>query len=251
MPDAYAETEDVRQVLQEASLSGPLANNNTEAALERVSDWLRRQSRGHWYDSGGSTTLVPSSSRTASAVTLDVPSSPHRQRGQLFTHDRDIRDQRYPVTRRGSYVRLTLPHRHVTALETLEVRDIAGDVEDWVSASDKQSGRGEDYYLEQNDRHPYGRTHLFLRAASIGPRIDFDGLVTLSYVYGLDAATEEWQDVRGGVASAAAAELVIEDDVLTAIPDDGQLVGVDTKRQRLVDDARSYLEPYLTPPRPQ
>jgi hypothetical protein len=64
----------------------------------------------------------------------------------------------------------------------------------------------------------------------------------------LDYTTEPWDDVQDGIAYAVAARLVVDDDVLTAIPNDGQLVGIDTQRQRLVDDARNNLGEYLETP---
>lgn len=245
MPDGFCEADDVRKALQERGLDGPTAPEFVEPAIAKVSDWLARQGNKHFYDSTGEASdTVPTAPATASNVRLSVPSSPHSQRDQLFSDT----DARYPVTTAGPYARITLPHGHVKSLTTLEVRDLGGGVEDWAAASDKQEGRGEDYYVQRAGQQSYGRTHLFIRARSIGPRYDFGGILTLDYDYGLDAAEEEWQDVRRGIAQAAAAELVIEDDVLTAISDSGQLVGVDTQRQQLLDDAEKALEPYLTAP---
>jgi|GEM_PF-6037624 len=240
----FCEEDDVRKALQERELSAATGSEFVEPAIEKVSDWLRRQGNRHWYDSGGSTTLVPTSPATVSSVSLDVPSSPHSQRDQLFNDT----DTRYPVTKRGPYARVTLPHGYVDSLTKLEVRDRGGGVEDWAAASGKAEGRGEDYYISRKGQDSYGRTHLLVRARSIGPRYDFGGILTAEYDYGLDAQDEAWQDVRRGVAQLAAAELVIEDDVLTSIPDNGTLVGVDTQRQQLVDDGSDALEPYLTAP---
>ncbi|GGK74554.1 hypothetical protein [Haloarcula sebkhae] len=245
----FCEENDVRKALQDKDLSetdvyGPTGTEFVTAAIEKVSDWLQRQGNRYWYDSGGGTDLVPDSPATVSDVRLDIPSSPHSQRDQLF-HDSDTR---YPVTKAGPYARVTLPHGYVQSLTGLEVRGRGGGVEDWVAANDKTEGRGEDYYVARKGQDSYGRTHLYVRARSIGPRYDFNGILTAEFDYGLDATDESWQDVRRGVAQLAAAELVIEDDVVTSIPDNGQLVGVDTQRQQLVDDGRDALEPYLTPP---
>lgn len=245
MSDGYCEADDVRKALQDRSLDGPTGAEFVEPAIAKMSDWLQRQGNRHWYDSTGSASdTVPTTAATASHVRLSVPSSPHSQRDQLFSDS----DARYPVTTAGPYARIPLPHGYVDSLTALEVRGRSGDVEDWTSAADKQEGRGEDYYVQREGQDSYGRTYLYIRARSIGPRYDFGDVLTVDYDYGLDAAAEEWQDVRRGVAQAAAAELVIEDDVLTAIPDSGSLVGVDTQRQQLLDDATKALEPYLTPP---
>lgn len=247
MPDGYCEEQDVLDVLQEESLGGALGSQFVEPTIEAVSDWLRRQSRRHWYDStGASSDLVATTAESVSTVRRDVPSSPHTQDRQLFNSDGDAR---YPVTSHGRYAKIPLPHGYVQSITTLKVRQRDGSVEDWVAASDKLEGRGEDYYVQQDGRDSYGRSYLYVQAASIGPRTDFDGLLTLGYDYGLDAATDEWQDVRRGVATLAALELVTDDDVLTAIPDDGQLVGIDTQYDQLEQQAQDYLRPYLSPPR--
>jgi hypothetical protein len=243
MPDGYCEPEDVRTALQETSLSGPTNASIITDDIAGVSSWLRKQSGRHWYDSGGaSSDPVPTDARSASTVRLDVPSSPHAQRDQIHRHERGVR---YPVTQDGPYARMPLPHGFVDTLNTLEIRDRAGGVEDWVASNDYDAGRGKDYYVQCEDREGYGRSYLYVRAASIGARRDFDGLVTAGYDYGLDAQTETWDDVRRGVALLTAAQVVVDDNVLTNIPDSGQLIGVDTQAERLVDRGMTYLEPYL------
>lgn len=247
MPDGYCEVEDVRTAAQEANLSGAFDTQYIEPAIEGISDWLRKQSGRHWYDSSGAASdLVPTTAETASNVRLDVPSSPHTQRDQLYREEPGIR---YPVTTHGPYARLPLPHAFVETVTTLEVRDRDGDVTDWVASSDYVQGRGEDYYVLEEDREGHGRSYLYVRAASIGARWDWRGLVTAAYDYGLDAASEGWQDVRQGVANLAAAQVVTDDNVLTSIPDDGQLVGVDTQYDQhvaaAIGEAWSHLAPYL------
>ncbi len=243
---AFCEYSDVREALLERSLSGALDETNTdtvETTIESVSDWFARKTNGHWFDAtAGTEDLIDSSVASASNVRLDVPSSPHRQDRQLLIGEQGAR---YPVTHNGPYAKVSLPHRYVQSVTALQVRDTGGDVEDWVAAQDKAEGRGEDYYVEHPGQQSYGKTYLYIRASSIGGRVDFGGLLTLDYEYGLDGQDTSWQDVRRGVALASAAELVVEDNVLTAIPDDGQLVGVDTQRQQLVDDASDKLEPYF------
>jgi hypothetical protein len=241
----FCETDDVRKALQDRSLDGPTGTEFVEPTIQKVSDWLKRQGNRHFYDStGAAADTVPTSAASVSNVRLSVPSSPHVRRDTLFSDS----DARYPVTSSGPYAQITLPHGYVETVNTLEVRGRDGDVEDWVAASEYDEGRGEDYYIAREGQDSYGRTHLYVRARSIGPRYDYGNILTLSYDYGLDDAVESWRDVRRGVAQLAAAELVIEDDVLTAIPDSGSLVGVDTQRQQLVDDAEKALEPYLTAP---
>lgn len=245
MPEGYCEPKDVRKVLQETDLSGPINSTLVKPAITAASRWLRRRARVHFYDSGGSASdLVPTSARTATTVQLDVPSSPHRQDHQL--HHGDDSDWRYPVTHAGPYAKIRLPHRHVQSITTLGVRDRGGDREDWMSAPDKVQGVGEDYYHEADGESEIGVTYLYIRAASIGSRVDFGDLLTLDYEYGLDAQTDDWQDVRRGIAQLAAAEVVEDDGVISQIPDNARLVSVDTEYQHYLDAADKYLGPYLT-----
>jgi hypothetical protein len=243
---AFCEYSDVREALLERSLSGPLDQANTDTVMSTiasVSDWFARQTNGHWYDSTAEPgDLRENAPATASDVRLDVPSSPHRQDRQLLVGEQGVR---YPVTHNGPYARIQLPHRYVQSVAALRVRDTGGGVDDWVADPSKTEGRGGDYYVGRPGQASYGQSYLFVRASSIGPRVDYNGLLTVDYEFGLDADEKSWQDVRRGVALASGAEVVIDDNVLSSIPDDGQLVGVDTQRQQLVDDAADKLDPYL------
>lgn len=250
----YCDPSDVADVMQEdafSASSGSPRLDEVEAAIEGVSDWLRRRASAHWYDSTAGTDsdasndFLHTSARTASDVRLDVPSSPHRQDRQLVSHRQGVR---YPVTHEGPYARIRLPHADVQSITALHVRERGGGTEDWTTATDIQSGRGEDYYLQVDGSSEYGTSYLYVRAASIGGRIDFGGLLTVTYDYGLDWATEPWESVRRGVAALSAADLAVDDDVKTAIPSDGQLIPVDTKADRYVKQAMKRLGPYLDTP---
>lgn len=243
----FCETEDVRLALQESSSSfgsGPLSTSIVEDAIEGASDWFARATNGHWYDSTGTASdLIDTGVASATNVRLDVPSSPHRQDRAIMS---DQQGKRYPTTIDGPYARVLLPHLHVTELTTLDVRDRGGDVTDWVADSNFVSGRGEDYYIQRRGQDSYGRTYLHIRASAIGPRTDFGGILTLDYDYGLDYDSEAWDDVRRGIANLAAADVVDDDDVLTQIPNNGQLVGLDTQHDNLMAAASRRLDPYLS-----
>lgn len=230
----YCEREDVQRALQQSSFDGAIGQDGEIAddAIEGLTQWVRRTTRHHFYDSGGGTTLVPSSVRSVSNVYRDVPSSPHAQDRQLFHHEA----HRYPVTTAGPHVRIRLPHYDVQALEVLDVRQTDGSFEDWVAASDKLSGPGEDYYLETQDGE-FRPSYLYVRASSIGPRVDYDDLLRLSYTYGTDQQDTSWKTVRRSVAMLAAADLVLDEDVQSAVPDNGQLTAVQTKAERYVQRA--------------
>jgi len=70
--------------------------------------------------------------------------------------------------------------------------------------------------------------------------------LSLDYEYGLDADAESWDDVRRGVASLTAAEVVDDDGVLAQIPENARLVGVETEHDNLVGMADRLLGPYLS-----
>jgi hypothetical protein len=242
----YCEATDVERALQERDLSGAVAPSRVRPAIEGISDWLRRRSGQHWYDSAAQDSdLVDTTARSVSDVRLDVPSGPHASDRQIHRHEQGVR---YPVTHAGPYCKVPLPRAHVQGIDTLLVRERGGGVEDWTAASDKVEGRGEDYYVLTDGESHYGRSYLYVRAASIGSRTDFEELLTVDLSFGLDAQDESWRDVRRGVALLAGAQVVVDDDVLTAIPDNGQLVGVDTQRQQLLDDGLDALGPYLRSP---
>lgn len=249
---AFCTEDDVREALQEQSLSGPINQSLLAPAIDAASRWLANAANGHWYDSSntlsGTNVTVDGGAATASNVRLSIPSSPHRQRGQIFassTGSRAARDVVYPVADHGPYAKIPLPHPYVQSLSKLEVRDPGGDIEDWVAKSDIDQGRGNDYYVQRIGQQSYGRTALYVRVATVGPRHDFDGILTLEYDHGLDWANEEWWDVRRGVAALAAAQSVDDDDVISQIPDNGQLVNVQTQADALMQQAQRYLSPYI------
>lgn len=247
----YCEQEDVRRALQEQSLDtlrqGPLGSGTVKSTITGVSTWFHRASQNHFYDSGSDSDLLSTEAASAT-VTLSVPSSPHAQVSQIHRTN-DSGHVRYPQQSVGPYAKLPLDHHHVETVTTLEVRDYDGSVEDWVASSEYAEGRGEDYYTQVEDTSRYGRSYLYIDANSIGPRETYDDLLRVAYDYGLDAADDDWQDVRRGVGLLSASQLVTDDDVLTAIPDDGQLVNLETQRDELLNDAvRSavgLLRPYL------
>lgn len=242
MPTGYCERDDVRRVLREASFNGDLGQDGqiVDDAIAGQTEWLRKRTRRHWFDTSGGTTLVPTSTRSVTNITLDVPSSPHRQDRQLLRSDQGVR---YPVTHAGRYVKVRLPHYDVSSLTTLDVRQTDGDVEDWVAAGDKTQGRGDDYYLLTDG--DTGASHLYLNASSIGARIDFGDLLTLDYDYGVDGVPET---VRRATALRAAAELVLDDDAAVGIPDNGQLVAAESKADKFRKQADRLLQPYLETP---
>lgn len=248
---AYCEIGDVAEAMQETSeqmSATPLGDANVETAIYAASRWVKEKTGMHFYDSSGdgNQDLVGTTAETTTNRLLDVPDSPHRQDGQLFrAADRTRTQTTYPNTQVGSYVKVRLPKRHVESIDKMEVREYGGDVTDWVASSEYQESKGEDYYLRV-EGGTKGRSYLYVHAGSLGPHKDFNDLIEVDLTYGLDWQDTEWADVRRGVAHLAAAELVVDDDVLTALPENVQLANVETEAQIHLDTAMDrYLSRYM------
>lgn len=259
MPTAYCEPSDVQAVLQESDGkfgTNELSTTNVEAAIYGVSEWFGKSIDGHFYDSNaGTSDLIDSSPATANNRLLSLPSSPHRQDGQLHKVAERTRTQRsYPVAQVGQYTRTRLPKWYVESVDRLDVRQLGGDTVDWVASSDHTEGRGEDYYY-RTEGGSKGHSHLYVHIGSLGPHKDFDDIIEVDLTYGLDYQDTSWDDVKRGVAALAGAQLVADDDVLAGLPDQGSLMGVDTQVQQLVNQALGledgmggYLSPYFGEP---
>jgi len=242
----FCETTDVQEALQEASANfgvDELSTANVEAAIVTASDWFARTINTHFYDSNAASgDLISTTSATASEILLSVPAGPHAQRGQLFNDENVL----YPRTFGGNYTRVKIPFRHVESIDTLNVRDAAGDWTDWTT--EKTQGYGEDFYLQDVGQDSYGRSYLYLHAGELGAHNHFEDVLRVDISYGLDWDDEPWDDVRRGIAQLAAAELVVNDDVLASVPDDGQLINVQTEAEQYVTkalDQPGYLKAHL------
>ena len=241
MTDQYCSRGDVLDVLEEADLPGLYDQQPRiiDAAITSQTEHIRNETNRHWYESDGRTASAPV---TASEQRYDVPSSPHAQATQRYHDDVD----RYPVSTHGRYCKIRLDHADVQSLTALAVRDASGDITDWVADSDKIEGRGEDYYLSTpTDGGLAGRTALFIHEASLPVVTDYNGLLTLEYEYGTSPISDT---VRRITALLAASQLVTADEFVTAIPDNGQLVNVETKANRWEDTAETLLDNYRATP---
>jgi hypothetical protein len=253
MPPAFCEREDVRLVLQKSTRkfdeSQQLSEDIVAAAIEAVSRWFANQTDAYFYDSTGSGTLVDDAPASATGIIESVGSSPHRQGAQVFHDTRGAAQPKYPNTRDDTFVRVQLPALFVESIDRLAVRDRDSGVTDWVAASDKLEGRDEDYYLQVDGSDNFGRSYLYLRAASIGARRSFTDLLTIDVTYGLDADDRGWEDVRRGIAALAAAQVIVDDNVLAQLPDQGSLLSAATQHEQLrelgVASDVANLSPYM------
>jgi hypothetical protein len=240
--DGYCEPADVRRVLQESEFSGAHAEDPriVGQAITSQSEATREFCERHWYDPDApADAFVATEPLSAQEIRVDVPSSPHPQDRQRFVHER----VRYPVTTAGPYSKVRLPHVAVSSLSALYVRERGGGVTDWVADSEHVEGRGEDFYVSTpTDGGKAGRSYLYIRAGALPPVTNFQDLLTLEYQYGRPEIPDS---VRRATAFLAAHELVIDDEAVAGIPDDGQLVNVETKADQFRDRALTLLDPYV------
>lgn len=247
MPVAYATPDDVQAALQEADAkfgTNELSTNNVEAAIHGVSSWFRNRSKAHFYDSTASgSSVLDSTTTTATNIQYDVPSSPHRQSGQLWQVSEQGVSQRYPNPHTGRYARVNLGYRFVDSIDKLEVRELGGGVTDWVASSEFSAGREGDYYTVVRGPEARGRSYLYIHVGTLGAHLSFEDILSVDLSFGADySSVGNVGGVRRGVAALAGAQLVTDDDVLAGLSDNANLVGVDTQVQQLVNQALGYGE---------
>jgi hypothetical protein len=241
----YCTTEDVREVLQETSAafgSNELDTAFVEAAILGESERIQETTNRHWYvPTAPASVLVSDSPRTHSEDEQDIKAGPHAGNSQLFEARRTGQAKpEYPVLHGQRYTRVQLFRRDVSAITELLVRQTDGSYDDWTTDPDIVQGRGEDYYLQVNDST--GITYLYLNAAALSPLSDYGAAVIATYEYGVD---ELPKTVRQATASRAAASLLREDETKQAIPDDGQLVSLDSKADELEDRAERLMKIHM------
>ena len=240
--DGYCTTEDVRKVLQEQSLSAELNPDIVTAAIHGETEWLQERSHRHWFAPAPNENedLLPTGPRTHDEDVLSIPSSPHPSPSQPFHHQGGVGRRRYPRPMSGRYTSVDLRRRDVTALTELLILEETGDPTDWVAAASKTEGRGGDYYLQRDDSD--GLSTLYLSTTALPARSTFEDCVIATYDYGVEGVPDT---VRRGVALRAAAQLVLDDDAQIGIPDNGQLVSLESKSQALRKKAADLLSIHL------
>jgi len=242
MNEGYCTVEDVRRTLQDAEFSGALAEDNEQAVVNAIaaqSQWLRATTDRHWYESGGleedDHDLVPTEPKARGGEEHDIPSTPHPQHSTMFVDDRG----RYPRKMVGPYTKVRLDKHYVDEITALDVRDAGGSFEDWTEADDKVEGEDWELYVEPGSSS--SPSYAYLRVQSLPPLQHYTGAVRVSYEYGDEGIPGT---VRDAVSMRAAAKLVIDDEEVTAIPDNGQLISVQSKADQWRDAADELLEVY-------
>jgi hypothetical protein len=268
MTTGYCTVNDVRRVFQEAELSGALAESNNQLVVDQiaaVSAPVEKATKRHWYDSDGisedSQNVIPSGAKSrddeyglprhggqvhgaserrrwqyqknSDALLESDPRSKRRRRNRRKPK-RDIRlalgnlqDDTAPA-----YTRTTLARKDVTDLDTLLVLNESGAYDDWAASNDYDIGvglsnRGADAWVRLNNG---GVSELNINVHALDDNIpSLANAVYATIAYGKE---ELPQRIRRGVAHLVAADLVLNDEFVTAIPDDGQLTSLETKAQR-------------------
>lgn len=232
----YCSLEDVRKALQETEVSfgdAELDEDFVEAAITAQTEWLQETTNRHWYEPDATDDLLPAEPLTHSHDELDIPSTPHADHVQMQTAAH--RGRRYPVRHAGPYTRVLLSRRDVVEVTELLLRDNTGDVDDWVEK--RVEGRGEDYYVQVDDAN--GASRLYLHTGPLPGLRDYGNAVIATYEYGIDSIP---QTVRRAVAFKAGAELLRDDESSIGIPDNGNLVSLDTKADKMEEKANELLE---------
>lgn len=258
MSEGYCTVDDVRRVLQEVEFTGALDEDSEQAVVDAIvsqTEWLQETTNRHWYESGGISEdthgLVPSSTRTHTEDEQDIPTKAFltterrvRPRGLTFRlEDPDDPAEHgglAPRTFRGPFTRVTLHRRDVQTISELLVLHSENGYEDWVAGTETE-GRSGAYYTQVDDST--GLSRLYLDTNSIDDELEnYSSAVVVTYDYGIDGLTGT---VRRAIALRSAAQLVRDDELTVSVPDQGQLVNVDTKAQAWKNEADELLEIHL------
>lgn len=285
MPTGYCTVDDVRRVFQEADLTGAISEDPQMVvdAITGLTEPVEKATRRHWYMSTapsednqnlidtdpntrndehdlsthggfvhGASELDRHRHRANSDALLEAGPRYDRRRRGFRRPKRELRiafggpmaleppvDETVPA-----YTRITLNRKDVTAVNELSVVNEAGGYDDWTV--DKTGGvgnqnRGEDYWVRINNG---GRAELYLDVHAMDDQIpSFSNAVYLEIDYGHEGIPG---NVRRGVAFLAASELIVDDEAVAQIPDQGQLVNVETKAERWERLGVQKLEPYVS-----
>lgn len=267
MPTGYCTVDNVRRALQEAGLPGD-AEQDRDIVIDAIAaqtNWLERNTKRHWYVSGGisedTDDLIPTSTNTrddehdisthggyvvgaygsspskATATTGTVfssSSSGPQPKEEIRLAFGDLDDDTIPA-----YTRIRLERKDVDAVNTLNVVNVDGGFDDWVASNDFSGGvgnshRGEDYWVRINNG---GVSELYLDVHAMDD--DIPSLSNAVYVdidYGHEGLP---RNIRRGVAFRAAADLT--EEAATQIPDNARLRSVDALADELREQATDLL----------
>jgi hypothetical protein len=244
MPTGYCTVTDVRRALLEAGFDGALAEDNNQAAVNKVaavSTAIEKELSRHFYDANATDphNLLPTSTKTRDDE-ASIPTGGAFLAGEPAT----------PKAWQGSYTRLDLDRRDADSVSELLVKDPGGGYTDWVADTSYTGGSwpsalGDDYYLRVNnsgDSYLYLDSQHFLDADGEPLLESFANAVYLTWAYGRDGIPDP---IREAAAMRAAAKLLApDDDASLGIPENANLQTVETKVSALERQAGDLLEEY-------
>lgn len=275
MSDGYCTADDVRRLLQEKDFSGALADNSKQAVQDAIkgwTEWINKHTKKHWYVAGGISEdtegIVPTSVKTrddeydlpthagyvvgaydgnqdrATTTTGTVFSSsdtsPQQKEQIRLATGRDLNDDTIPA-----YCRIRLDRKNVDALNSLNVVNASGGYDDWVASNDYAGGvgtanRGDDYWVRVNND---GWSELYLDVHSLDDDVaSLSNAVYVDYDFG---DPDLPKGVRRAVAHLAAATLLEDEEFRAAVPDNGQLVNVQSKSETFEERGKDLLDHHL------
>jgi hypothetical protein len=277
MPTGYCTVPDVRRALQETIAnfeSGAWGENNHQVVVDAITaqtEPLEKELKRHWYEPGGITEddldLIPTAVKTRDDEE-DIPTRAFLTTGSSerssyyppawvdYDPDADAdpdyaeMDGLTPKTVQGDYAAIPLPRRDADTISALHVRTEDGTFEDWAGSNDYTEGSwppsGEDYYLRVNNG---GWSRVYIDTTNLLKEDEddeyvlesFANAVYIEYSYGHEGIP---RNVRRAVAFRAAAELLLDDEAALGIPDNGQLVNPESKKQAMENKADELLEVY-------
>ena len=243
MPTGYCTVDDVRRAKQEGELTGELVSKDNEIVVDAITaqtEWLEKSLSRHWYVSTrpdeDTHELLPTGPKSRNDEE-DIPTGGASIVGEPTT----------PKTWQGSYTRIELDRRDAQAVSELLVRTPDG-YEDWVTeyeGGEWSDALGDDYYVRVNNG---GVSQLYLDVENLYDadeeeyKLDtFSNAVYVTFDYGHEGIPDT---VRKAVAMRACAKLLIDDEAALGIPDNGQLVNPESKKQAMESAAEELLEVY-------
>lgn len=252
--------------------SGALGEDQNRIVVDAIAglrEWMETKTHRHWYVSGGLSSeddpqgVIPTGPYSRDDE-HDIPTSggtvhgadeePHRWGGNSDAllesgrrdrnwYQRDAEERGQPKERIRlafgdqynedipGYTRIRFDRKDVTAVNELLVANADGGFDDWTGADYSggigKANQGEDWWVRINNR---GVAELHLDVHAMDDDLaSLSNAVYVDFEYGTEELTPT---VRRGVAHLAAADLIVDDEFTAGLPDNGQLVNVETKSER-------------------
>jgi len=274
--DGWCTLEDVRRALRTANLPGDIDQDNRIAvdAIVAQTEPVEKTLDRYWYADPGddivseATDVTIPQSTTSRDDEHDIPthagyvdgaygSDPYRAtntsntvfdsqqtaapdpKKQIRLSTGDLSDDTIPA-----YFRVTLERKDVDAVNELNIANADGGFDDWVASNDYSGGvgfdshAGEDFYVRINSG---GVSELYIDVHALDDDIAYlpNGIL-VDFDYGHEGVP---RNVRRGIASLAAAELV--EEAVIEIPQNATIYNIETKADELREMASGYLSVYL------